>query len=178
MSYGYNKGGAAGRVGADRPSLGTLVRGLPATAARDWKDSPGMAEEVPGRTRLDHLPRVIHGMPSPRASDGPNGEPNMRGSKGDLMLPSFVHNLPTPTAGDAKASDAAGYSTSSGRHSGTTLTDAVLGAASSGRHGKLSPQLVEWMMDLPPGYSDPTGCVASATSALPPASTPRLSPTY
>jgi hypothetical protein len=35
-------------------------------------------------------------------------------------------SLPTPTASDAKASGAAGYSTSSGRHSGTTLTDAVV----------------------------------------------------
>lgn len=34
--------------------------------------------------------------------------------------------LPTPTAGDAKASGSAGYSTSSGRHSGVTLTDAVV----------------------------------------------------
>ena len=33
---------------------------------------------------------------------------------------------PTPTATDAKASGAAGYSTQSGRHSGTTLTDATV----------------------------------------------------
>jgi hypothetical protein len=35
-------------------------------------------------------------------------------------------NWPTPTAGDAKASEAHGYSTESGRHSGTTLTDATV----------------------------------------------------
>lgn len=34
--------------------------------------------------------------------------------------------MPTPTAGDAKASGSAGYSTDSGRHSGVTLTDAVV----------------------------------------------------
>lgn len=34
---------------------------------------------------------------------------------------------PTPTATDAKASGAAGYSTASGRHTGTTLTDATVG---------------------------------------------------
>ena len=49
---------------------------------------------------------------------------------GDLTLPSAVkyreRMFPTPTAGDAKMSGAAGYSTESGRHSGTTLTDAVL----------------------------------------------------
>ena len=33
---------------------------------------------------------------------------------------------PTPTATDAKASGSAGYSTASGRHSGTTLTDAAV----------------------------------------------------
>ena len=34
-------------------------------------------------------------------------------------------NWPTPTSTDQKGSGAAGYSTESGRHSGTTLTDAV-----------------------------------------------------
>jgi len=34
---------------------------------------------------------------------------------------------PTPTASDANAAGSAGYSTASGRHSGTTLTDAVRG---------------------------------------------------
>jgi hypothetical protein len=34
--------------------------------------------------------------------------------------------LPTPTRSDANSSGAAGYSTASGRHSGTTLTDAVV----------------------------------------------------
>lgn len=103
-----------------------------------------MAEQVPGRTRLDHLPRVVHSMP-------------------------------TPTAGDAKASGAAGYSTSSGRHSGTTLTDAVLGAASSGRRGKLSPRFVEWMMGLPMRWADPMRSVRSGTSAPRPSSTPEPS---
>jgi hypothetical protein len=34
--------------------------------------------------------------------------------------------FPTPTASDANSSGSAGYSTASGRHSGTTLTDAVV----------------------------------------------------
>src|SRR5690554_4451205 len=38
-------------------------------------------------------------LPTPRASDGPHGGPNQRGSKGDLMLSSAVHQLlPTPAA--------------------------------------------------------------------------------
>lgn len=37
-------------------------------------------------------------LPTPRASDGPNGGPNMRGSKGDKPLPAAVMDLlPTPT---------------------------------------------------------------------------------
>lgn len=48
---------------------------------------------------------------------------------------------PTPTAGDAKASGSAGDSTESGRHSGTTLTDAVdRGFLASGRDGANSSQ--------------------------------------
>lgn len=39
---------------------------------------------------------------------------------------------PTPTGSDSKASGAAGYSTASGRHSGTTLTDAVVRGVSRG----------------------------------------------
>lgn len=38
-------------------------------------------------------------LPTPRASDGPNGGPGMRGSKGDLPLPAAVCQLlPTPQA--------------------------------------------------------------------------------
>jgi hypothetical protein len=35
---------------------------------------------------------------TPKASDGKNGGPNQRGSKGDLMLPSMVAQWPTPSA--------------------------------------------------------------------------------
>jgi hypothetical protein len=67
--------------------------------------------------------------------------------------PSVVRAIPTPTAGDSKASGAAGYSTASGRHSGTTLTDWVAGATSEGRTGKLNPLFSEWMMGLPIGWT-------------------------
>ena len=84
--------------------------------------------------------------------------------------------LPTPTVGDSRASGSAGYSTASGRHSGTTLTDAVVryptptmrdhrSGSTSGINrqggqllpeavgGLLSPQFVEWMMGLPIGWT-------------------------
>lgn len=52
---------------------------------------------------------------------------------------------PTPTVGDSKASGSAGYSTESGRHSGTTLTDAAVRwptpRSTDGSHGgRVTPQ--------------------------------------
>lgn len=85
---------------------------------------------------------------------------------------------PTPTSGDAKASGAAGYPTVSGRHSGTTLTDATVrgwltprahdGRGGAGRAatteggpdlrttavGRLNPAWVESLMGFPPGWTD------------------------
>lgn len=50
--------------------------------------------------RLDLLPER-NLLPTPRATDGTKGGPNMRGSSGDLMLPSAVHRLlPTPRTSD------------------------------------------------------------------------------
>lgn len=44
---------------------------------------------------------VEHLLPTPRATDGEKGDPNQRGSSGDLMLPSAVMSLlPTPSAGN------------------------------------------------------------------------------
>lgn len=120
-SYGTQQGGGQGRTGPARPSLETLVRGLPTPTARDWK--------------------------SGKASDATH-ERNSR------PLNEVVERLPTPTAEDARMSGAAGYSTSSGRHSGTTFTDAIVGAASAGRTGKPSPRLREWMMGLPIGLTE------------------------
>lgn len=122
QNYGTNQGGAAGRVGETRPSLEILMTSLPTPAARDWKSD--------------------HGQMSDAQMYGTKGKP----------LPRVVVSLPTPTAADYKASGAAGYSTESGRHSGTTLTDAVTGAASAGRNGKLNPRLSEWMMGFPAGW--------------------------
>jgi hypothetical protein len=61
---------------------------------------------------------------TPRSSDGDKGGPN-QSLKGKPALTAQAANWPTATATDAKASGAAGYSTDSGRHSGTTLTDAI-----------------------------------------------------
>ncbi|MFE7117224.1 hypothetical protein ACFU99_17615 [Streptomyces sp. NPDC057654] len=36
-------------------------------------------------------------LPTPRATDGTNGGPNQRGSKGDLALPAVAHRIGAPT---------------------------------------------------------------------------------
>ena len=56
---------------------------------------------------------------------------------------------PTPTSTDHKASGSAAYSTESGRHSGTTLTDAT---ARRGR--QTQPAWVEALMGFPAGWLD------------------------
>ena len=43
--------------------------------------------------------------PTPKASDGSHGGPNMRGSKGGLALPSAVHRFPTPQSGDFRTGE-------------------------------------------------------------------------
>jgi hypothetical protein len=67
--------------------------------------------------------------------------------RGNLTLLGMARLYPTPTAGDAKMSGSEGYSTESGRHSGTTLTDAT------GRLGPLNPTWVEWLMGFPSGWT-------------------------
>lgn len=47
-----------------------------------------------------------------------------------------------------------GYSTESGRHEGTTLTDAT---ARSMPNARLSPTFVEWMMGFPKAHTDLRG---------------------
>jgi len=71
--------------------------------------------------------------PTPRASERENRtgkhSPSdaANGGRHGNKLSAVAKNAewPTATAADAKASGAAGYSTASGRHAGTTLTDAT-----------------------------------------------------
>ena len=77
---------------------------------------------------------------------------------------------PTAVAGDSKSCGAAGYSTKSGRHSGTTLTDACrigplapkeTGQESPSTSGRrLNPLFVEWLMGFREGW---TACEPSET---------------
>ena len=87
---------------------------------------------------------------------------------------------PTATAGDANSSGAAGYSTASGRHSGTTLTDAAVrkkryptptsSDARRGRFrdatvGKLNPAWVDALMGFPDGWTEVEACQGDGQQA-------------
>lgn len=153
-SYGTNRGGSAGRTGPARPGLDTLVRSAPTPAASDWKGA-----SQPGQRR-GQIGDWILSLPTPRASPNENRTtrhaPSHGNGHGKTLageVAEIVSRLPTVTVGDAHGSGAAGYSTESGRHSGTTLTDAVTGAASKGRSGILNPRLSEWMQGLPRGWT-------------------------
>ena len=80
-----------------------------------------------GRDGGLNLQTAVQLLPTPRASDGEKGGPNMRGSSGDLMLPSVaVQLLPTPTVADARNGRNATAGRSEGQehhHSGWTLSD-------------------------------------------------------
>ena len=132
---GTNRGGSAGRTGPARPGLETLVSTIPTHGSRDWKDGACRDANVPTNALLG---RWVTRLPTPTANDS------------------------TPTANDSTASGAAGYSTASGRHSGTTLTDAVTGAASEGRSGILNPRLSEWLQGLPIGWTESAPLETSA----------------
>lgn len=96
-------------------------------SARDWKDSTGMATEAAdGRTRLDQLPRqMISYSPTPRATDGEKGGPNMSFGAGGVPLPAVMHSFnPTPTVADVQG----GRKARSGSRSGEPLLNGLLTA--------------------------------------------------
>jgi hypothetical protein len=126
-------------------------------------------------------------LPTPLASDATKqcscygrGNPTLRG-----VL------LPTPTSSDSKASGAAGYEARTAtrqRHSGTTLTDAVVRGLptprardwkAGGKDGleervstqgaRLNPSFVEWMMGWPSRWTETvSSSSATASSRKPP----------
>ena len=116
------------------------------TACMSKGTSPASLTRKDGQSRandrLDHA--VLARMwPTPRATDGSNGGPNQRGSKGDLMLPSAVYQFPTPTATNTKANHMRGSDNGKERE-----------ARSYGATGQLNPTWVEWLMGWPLGWTD------------------------
>jgi hypothetical protein len=114
----------------------------PTPQARDGAEGRGgQPERTGGRRRnLDDyatLARMAAPWPTPMAGTpaqkGYNEAGNTDSGRRTVAL---VSSWPTPTAEDARSSGAAGYSTASGRHSGTTLTDAAGWATPSARDFK------------------------------------------
>lgn len=154
------------RAGEDRSGRGgkdleCRLESLPAaTTADGMRQSPTYGGGNPT------LAWALMALPAPRASiqEQYTTRPRPSEAKGHgACLAGMVSTLPAPTSQDAIGSGSAGYSTESGRSSGTTLTDAVCGAASAGRRGRLNPLLSEWIQGLPVGWSD---CAPLETSAL------------
>lgn len=110
----------------------------------------------------------LQDWPTPQARDWKDTGPS-QGNRKDPKLGTQVHwtatqaqgMWPTPTAQDAASSGSAGYSKASGRHGGTTLTDATVGPrgpASRSTNGKnrarLNHRWVAQLMGFPLDWSD------------------------
>lgn len=79
-----------------RPLNEVVVNLLPTPTATPYGNNQSASPGAAVRPSLNSLAPLL---PTPRASDGTNGGPNQRGSKGDLALPAaVVQLLPTPTA--------------------------------------------------------------------------------
>ena len=94
-----------------RLALSALRMSVPHTSGSDSSSWPTPSAKPYGSNQ----------SPSPGAALRPSPGAALRPS-----LQSLSAQWPTPTATDRKASGAADYSTESGRHSGTTLTDAAI----------------------------------------------------
>jgi site-specific DNA-cytosine methylase len=92
-----------GRVGRGRPDDGRVPsgeHGEPADAddpRREGAESAGR-RLVPAGAVERMIPSDPDLLPTPRASEGPKGSPNQRGSSGDLMLTSAILQLPEEAA--------------------------------------------------------------------------------
>lgn len=86
-------------------------------------------------------------LPTPKASDGPNGGPNMRGSSGDLSMPSVVHQ--------ADFGKYAGAIARWAKVLGRPAPEPTEPGTKPGKR-RLSALFVEWMMGQPEGrVTDP-----------------------
>lgn len=108
----------SGRSSPIWPRSGSMRNGLCSARATSGRRTSGIGSSSSENAKA---------WPTPRTGDGDKGGPNARDGSGSPHLSTVAIAWPTPTEGDAKASGSAGYSTASGRHEGTTLTDAVRG---------------------------------------------------
>ena len=129
-------------------------------SARDWKDSPGMATELPGeRKRLDQLPRQAYlvGWWTPLVADA-QGDARPLRYKG--VAPSEAGHLRNPSAqgsyrGNLK--DWIALLLNPHKDSGEMLTGSCAETANT---GQLNPAHTRWLMGFPPEWD---ACAATAT---------------
>ncbi len=111
----------------------SLALGISEPFSEDWPKQGTMRDGVCSeRTtlgpRTDANGSGFWRTPSATETHGGPENPAKKIVDGHSVRLSDQVRWPTPTSGDSKASGAAGYSTESGRHSGTMLTDAAVGA--------------------------------------------------
>lgn len=132
-----NNGTGAGTRGEGGENLQTAAHlaGWPTASARDYKDTPGMAEtgvnpDGSTRSRLDQLPRVaqlVAGWVSPTCTDASRGVKPPREWDTGIPLTQQVSGL-TPTSSDAETANTAGF--------------------------QLNPRFSLWLMGFPTSWHD------------------------
>lgn len=186
-----------GQGGMDLRMTASLMTPWASPAARDWKDSPGMAEtgtnpDGSERTRLDQLPRqanlVVSAWPTPNTPSGGRSRSiekmdatglTLDGKKHTASLEhavKFAANWPTPMAGSPATET---YNEAGQTMNGLKTVELVRGTTSNGSHaetgkrGQLNPAFSLWLM----GYEPVTWCLAAPSNAQRPSFPKKTQPT-